>query len=151
MNYKKPKLYSLTPSHKTLGKSIARGRRYSLAMQAWEDPKTKQYILKLISITLKREISTMCSDKTNSLLRRQAPDSLEKFSWNELELELDQYAPTLSYLLRSCFATRVPRPNKTYMLCMCASLMLRNRRPAMSLLQKIISLVLYSGHCSKQV
>ena len=54
-------LYSFT--QKRLGKSIARGSRYSLAVQAWEDPKIKQYILKLISITLKREISTMCSDK----------------------------------------------------------------------------------------
>ena len=39
MNYNKPKLYIVTPSRKRLGKSIARGSRYSLAVQAWEYPK----------------------------------------------------------------------------------------------------------------
>ena len=43
------------------------------------------------------------------------------------------------------------RKNKTYMLCVCAALMLNNRHPSVSLLQKIVSLVLYIAHCSKQV
>ena len=120
-------------------------------MEAWKDPKIKQYILKLIGVTLRKEISTMCSDKTNSVLMGQAPDFLEGFKWNKLESELDKYAPTLSCLLNSCFTTRVLRQNSKYMLCMCASLMLKNRCPTMSLLQKIISVVLYCGHCSKQV
>ena len=151
MNYKNPKEYILTPSRKKLAKSIARGSRYSLAVQAWEDLKIRKYILKLICVTLKREINTMCSDKTKSLLREQAPDCLQNFNWSQLELELGTYAPTLPCLLDACFSTRVLRQNRTYMLCMCASLMLKNRRPSMSLLQKIVSVVLYGGHCSKQV
>ena len=151
VNYKQPKLYPLTPSRKRLGKSIARGSCYLLAVQTWEDPKIKQYILKLISVTIRREISTMCSDKTNSLLLGQEPDSLNSFNWRMFESELDKFAPTFSHLLCSCFTTRIPRQNATYMLCMCASLMLRNRRATMSLLQKIISVVLYCGHCSKQL
>ena len=69
VNYNQPKLYPLTPSRKRLGKSIVRGSHYSLAVQAWEDPKIKQYILKLISVTIRREISTatMCSDKLTSV------------------------------------------------------------------------------------
>ena len=151
MNYKKPKLNTLTPSRKKLVKSVARGSRYSLAVQAWEDKKINQYILKLISITLRREINTMCSDQTNSLLMGQTPECLKNFTWKKFELELDKYAPTLSCLFRSCFATKAPRQNRTYMLCTCASLMLRNRHPTMSLLQKLISVILYSGHCPKQV
>ena len=49
MNYKKPKSYTLTPSRKKLVKSVARGSRYSLAVQAWDKknqsvhPKAYQY------------------------------------------------------------------------------------------------------------
>ena len=93
----------------------------------------------------------MCSDRTASLLREKSPEFLSNFKWNQLELELGMHAPTLSQILHACFTTRVPRKTKTYMVCMCAAMMFKNRRPSMSLLQKIISVILYIGHCSKQV
>ena len=151
MNYKKPKSYTLTPSRKKLGRSVARGSRYSLAVQCWEDPTIKRYILKLLSVSLRREIAAMCSDKTNSLLKEQSQDCLQNFSWSKLEAELNNHAPTLYFVLHSCFTTKVPRQNSTYMLCTCACLMMRNRRPSMSLLQRTISILLYSGHCLKKV
>ena len=67
MNYNKPKVYALTPSRKRLGKSVARGSRYSLAVHAWKDPKIQPYLLKLIGITLRKEISIFCSEKTRHL------------------------------------------------------------------------------------
>ena len=119
-------------------------------MQSWDDPTIKGYLLKLMSVTIRREIGAMCSDKTNSVLKGESTD-LKNFSWSKLDAELKIHAPTLSFFLESCFKTKVPRQNSTYIIFICACLILKNRRPSMSLLQRTISLLLYVGHCSKKV
>lgn len=143
--------YSLTPSRKNLGKHVARSNRQSIARHCWDDPIIRCHLLKILHTTLRKEIGTMCSDQTNSLLLDQSPDCLLEFKWDQLQSELGMHSPTLNSLLHACFSTRVPRENKAYLVCLCAALMLKNRRPSMSLLHKIVSLILFSGHCSKQV
>ena len=131
---------------------MARGSRYRIAQHCWKDQIIKGYLLKLVGATLHGEIATMCSDRADSLLKSQSvSEDLPAFQWGKLEAEMQVHAPTLTSLLHACFKTRVPRQNLQQMVCLCAALMCKHRRPTMCLLQKIISIILYNGHCSKQV
>ena len=147
MGYKKTKSYILTPSRKNLGKFVARESRNSIAIHCWKDPIIRRYILKALHITLRREICAVCSNEADSLLKSQSPG----FKWHQLEAELSTHAPTLKSLLHACFSTTVARQNEIYLVSFCAEMMFKQRRLSMSLLHKILSVILYSGHCSKQV
>ena len=51
----------------------------------------------------------------------------------------------------SCTKTRGDRSNRSAVICTVASILLKFRYPEMSLVHKIITCILYTGHCSKQV
>ena len=151
MGYKKTKSYILTPFRKNLGKFVTRKSRNSIAIHCWKDPIIRRCILKALHIALRREIFTMCSNDADSLLKSQSSESLPGFKWHQLEAELSTHAPTLKSLLHACFSTKVPRQDETCLVYLCAAMMFKQRRPPMSLLHKILSVILYSGQCSKQV
>ena len=90
----------------------------------------------------------MASDNVHSIL---STGSMKEFQWKTLIKELCTYAPVLLNILQAAIKTRVPRSNTNAVVCTCAAILLKHRNPKMSLLQKIISLILYSGHTSKQV
>ena len=66
INYKKPHTYSLTPSCKRLGKTLARGRRRVVAIECLKDP-TRRHIMK-IGILERNEMVAMCTDERGSIL-----------------------------------------------------------------------------------
>lgn len=115
------------------------------------DPQTRHHILEMIGRIIRSEMTVMCSDKTGSVLRSQSMQDLKNFKWKKLISELEKSAPVFLQLLRSCTQTRKPRENRDSVIGMCAAIVLKNRFAKMSLLQKILSLVLYAGHCGKQV
>ena len=93
----------------------------------------------------------MTSDNAHSFLCSQSKADLKEFKWDRLHAELSDNAPTLLSILLAATKTRVPRPNAHIVVGTCVAILLKHCNPKMSLLQKIISLVLYAGHASKQV
>ena len=89
-----------------------------------------------------KEIKTMCADNTNSILRS---NDLELFSWDKVMQEAKVYAPILCSLLEVCI------PDDICMRGYLVALLCHLRWNHMNLHLKIISCILYSGHCSKQV
>lgn len=85
-----------------------------------------------------------------SFLGSGSIDDLNQFQWDRLHRELSTEAPILLSILINATKTRVPRPNSHIIVGTCVSLLLKHRNPKMSLLQKMISIVLYAGHASKQ-
>ena len=78
VGYQKPVsyMYVLTPSRKYMGKFIARGSRRSTAIQCLRDVGVKGHIMNEISTTIHREIATLCSDRTDSILKHQSTEIL---------------------------------------------------------------------------
>ena len=94
----------------------------------------------------------MCSRaNTNSILCNQSSDALNTFTWGKLHDELAERAPLLLTLLEMCTHTRKPRINRQAVIGLCAVILLKFRFSKMSLVQKIVSLILYAGHAGKQV
>ena len=96
-------------------------------------------------------MKVMVSDKVNSILRSQSANELKPFDWNLLIEELTLHAPYLLNILTGITKTNTPRTNQSAIIGVCTAILLKHRYNRMSLVQKILSIVLYSGHASKQV
>lgn len=150
VGYKKPKTYFLTPTRKKIGKAVARGSKCTVARECFSDPTTRNFALNYLGTILRKEIKTMVSHNTNSILHSPV-SSMKCFTWDTLLDELKKYAPTFLHLLNSLTKTKSKRPNEKAVIGICAAILLKHRDPTMSLIQKITSIILYAGHTSKQV
>ena len=127
---------------------MARRSKKTIAVESMKDPSTRQVLVKLFGKEVRKEVRSMASE---SFLSSQSKDDLKNFQWDRLHTELSLKAPLLLNILFDVTKTRVPRPNSHIVIGICVAILLKHRNPKMSLLQKIISLVLYAGHASKQV
>jgi hypothetical protein len=139
----------LTPSRKRIGRAVARRSRSALVAEVLKDPTTKQCMMKRIGLLIRREMRQMCS--IESILKSQSKCDLKDFTWKKLLCELELNAPLLFSILQSCTATQIPKPNREAVIGMCSAILLKHRFSKMSIVQKVISMILYAGNCSKQV
>ena len=152
MFYKKrPRTSVMTPRRRKLCRPLARGSKCALARRCLNDRSVKKYIVKGMGASLRHEIAQLCSDNSMFVLRNKHPDTLKTFSWEVLLNQAKELAPTLTELLFSCTKTRKPRKNQKAIVGLLVGIMCKHRRPALSLIQQVISLILYSGHASKRV
>ncbi len=159
---------------KTLTRSIGRKNRASIARQVMRDPKTKEKVLGILATHVQKEMTTMCSRKTGSILRSAAPEDLKSFSWDTIVAEAQTRAPTLFQILKGTVEVkrrvtwskskttskpgekgqpkvRSCRPTQAAVIGVCSAVLLRHKNTHMNLLQKVVSLLLNGGHASKQV
>lgn len=152
VNYsKEPRNYTLTPSRKKIGKAVGRGSKKAVICECMKISTMRKYIVQILGQKLRNELASLCSEDANSILREQSPDALTGFSWGKLHDELEARAPTFLSLLEMCTHTRKPRCNRMAVIGMCAVLLLKFRFVKMSLVQKVVSLILYADHSGKQV
>lgn len=84
---------------------------------------------------------------SNSEKQERRPDDF----YMEVLLEaVQENAPTLFPLLQSCIPTATSLNHKA-ITGMCVAILTKARCSSACLAQKSVSLVLYAGHCSKQV
>lgn len=148
VGYTQPKTYTLTPRRKRLGKAVTRKCQLGIATETMKNPITRKKILLLVGREVQKEVRNMTADSTHSILGREA---WKEFEWDTLLEELQINAPVLLSILQAATRTRAPRSNTKSVIGTRAAILLKHRSPKMSLLQKVISLVLYSGHTSNQV
>ena len=96
-------------------------------------------------------MKVVCSDATASMLRNDEREQLSSFSWDALIKELSTNAPIFTSILKECTKTKVKRINEQAVIGVCAGILLKHRFNRMSLLQKIISIILFNGCSSKAV
>ena len=143
----------LTPSHKRFGKSLARGGKLSIAAQCLRDLDCRKHVVAGIGRVLRSELAVMCSKGFGSILRSTSPENLKSFSWHQVVAEMQACTPTLLHLLQSCMRTKrgFYKHKQKSIIGFLVSIMCKYRCQQMSLFQKMVSLVLYAGHSSKQV
>ena len=140
MNYKNPCNYHLTPSRKKVWKAVA---RVSTKMhKRFQNEDVHNSADGTTAGQLRNELTSLCSEAANSVLRNQSADALRGFTWGKLHDELAARAPTLLSLIECCMYTRKPRCNRMAVIGMCAVLLLKLRFHRMCLVQKIVSLLL---------
>lgn len=145
------KNYILTPSRKPLGKMIARGSHMAIAKQCINDPKVKSLMLRHLILLFRREISTLCSDRVGSVMLGSSAEEMCAFSTSKFINEAKQHAPTLLQIIQSLTKSRIATNNQEAITAMILATLCKCKRPKMNLLHKIISVLMYFGHCNKKV
>lgn len=156
-----------TPNRRHISKAAARGHKkgsqllhilnyhcfYFIAVtdHCFKDETIREYSVNKVAQIIHSEVKKMCTHDVNSILRQTSCESLGNFQWCNLISELQQHAPTLMTILNACTKTRRYRKNKNGVIGMCAAMLLKFRYNRMSLVQKLISTILYAGHSGKQV
>ena len=130
----------MTPRRRQLCKPLARDSHCSLAQKCLQDHRVKKYITKDFGISLRKDIAGLCSDISN----------LTEMKWEDVLCLMKLKAPTLLSLLQSCTKTKKARRNQNAIIGVLASILCKYRRPSASILQKIVSFILYTGHASKK-
>ncbi len=147
-------MYTVTPNRRRICRPLVRRSYTSFAIQCVKkNQATKQAVVNVVGQVLRSEIAAICSDNFNSIMRDKSVMSVQNFKnvATSLHSELRSKAPTLLYLLMSCLKTAKPRRNTEYIVVVVVSILCKHRRPSACLIQRIISLILYVGHASKQV
>lgn len=145
---------------KRIGRSVGRRNPGAIARQAMAHPKVKQAVIRVAGKLVRKEMMAMCKRDDPSVLRNSSREAMQSFSWDSLVDELQEKAPTFLQLLRGCIRTKrrlVSKTGRSYIanentiIGLCAAILLRHRNTRMNLVQRIISVILYSGHTPKQV
>ena len=101
----------------------------------------------------------LCKMNPPSMLRDTSLESLTSFTWDALVEELRERSPTLYQILKEAAQKRrkVSKARKSYIvedntvIGLCSAVLMRHKNNKMNMVQRIISLLLYSEHASKQV
>ena len=97
--HSKARVFQLSRSLKSLGRSVGRRNRSSIARQAMKDSRIRKKVVERMGKLMSQELTNLASLKSNSMLRNCSCQALEQFSWKELLVELEKETPiTLSLL-----------------------------------------------------
>ena len=150
---RKANVQRLTHSLKRLGRSVGRRDRASIARQVVADRKLLMKTVPLIGKAMAREMLAL--RYVDTMLKNSNPSALEEFSWKKLLDELRETAPvTTSLLTNSVTCLRLSRSKKVNtdaIVGLCCGLLARARSQKLNLVQRLISVLLYGGHATKQV
>lgn len=156
----RPRQFKLTPSRKGLGNSIARGKPLAIARKCLNNQAIRKHVISCLGQQLRQELSTMCSDSLNSCLRTtNVRADFSSFSLDNIIQELEDHAPLFLQFLVMCMnrksgchcTAKSLHATSKIAIVLCASVILKQRRSCMSLIQKVVAVILYSGHASKMV
>lgn len=153
---------------KKLVRGVASKKRRTVARQAILDPGIRSHVFMILK-KVQKEMTRLSSKSFNSLLGASSAEALTAFTWEKLAQQISHAAPTLYAVLDACVdvkrrrsvegdgksktkaKTRARQCSSTAILGVCAGILLRHRNHHMNLVQRLVALVLHSGHSAKQV
>lgn len=122
-----------------------------LALDMLKDDKSLYWIVKGIGKILAIELRRLSSKHNNSAQRKNDKESVICFPWEGIIKEAVTHCPILTNLLLSCTTTKSKQQDQKYIITTIICILSKYRCPSMSLFQKMISMILYSGHAGTKV
>ena len=149
---KKNRYFHLSGSLKKIGKYVGRGNKRSIAEAVVDNSAIRGEVVCALMSKAHKEITKLCSDSNDSILRMTTKPALEHFTWDRVWHELQHSAP----LLLSLLTNLLPPAKREAVsirpaLCVCASIFLKVQNHKLNVVQTMIGLVLRAGHANKQV
>ena len=151
---------SLQPLGEAKGKivgSLVAGDIPSTTSAIMEMKELKEAIYNHYMQTLTNECINLCSTADDSLFRNIPVTAMAKYSWSDFMKELQSKAPTLLLTLLTLVSFNDHRNTKKLGtshfpgVCSAVAILLKERSKNMCGLQSLVSVIMYSCHCEKQV
>ena len=128
---------------------VARGSKAAIARHCLQDPIITKHILSKLSHILQTEIASLCSEKNGSTLKTCT--TLEDFCFDDVIEDGNRSCPFLMSILKACTSSRYSYINQKALQVMFLAVFCKCRSEKVNTVQKILSVILYFGHCSQQV
>ena len=146
----KHSIHYLTHSMKKVGRSVGRRNCSSIAKQAMNHTRIRQFILKRVGKLIRKDMERICSKQASSILRERSPDAMKSFTWADFIQEMEQSSPVFCQMLKECVQRkrRKAKQGTSYavddaaVIGMSVAMLLRHRNTRMNLVQRIISTLL---------
>ena len=106
---------------------------------------TSKHVLPLVAKQIRKEFNSICSSSFRSVLKKDNK-TLKTFRWEPLLTEFKQKVPSLLGLLKLI----LPKGGIPFW-CFVISVLLKKRNQNMSLMQRLVSILLYGNAAHKQV
>ena len=126
---------------------MVRGKPSSVANHVMKDQRYRPFVLAAVGKAISNEVINLCSDGVSSILRKANKEDLSSFTWDKVLEEAKQFSPCLFEILKNSLKAQGCKSVKG----MIISLFCLSQNSTMNVVQKLVALVLYGGHCSKQV
>ena len=139
------KRYTLTPSRKRIAMSLCRNNRKAFARHSLNNGTLRKQLLQKIEMNIKAEMKAVCSDP--NLLMGEI-EVLKTVTFNSLSAILKDKAPILMGLMRACIPKTSAKMQTVSLMCIA---MLIKTHQSITVVQMLLSLILYAGHAGKQV
>ena len=140
------KSFKLTPNRKRPVMSLSR-RNYTAAANGLTNSEClADHLLDSVALQVRNEMTYICSKGHNSILRNPSTKNIQEFNWRSVCLELQADVPTLFKLL-SGFLPKADNRFLAFVMCM----LLKKHCKFMSLVQTVMSTLLYGHSAKKQV
>ena len=136
-----------TPSRKRSIRRLARRSYVSTVSALVNSPTTAQSVVSKLAIRIKEEMKEVSCASHNSVLR-DSVEAVKHFNWETVKMELLQKIPTLMSLLSQLVGRASER---SPLICLLASMILKSRHNHMGLVQRAMSIMLYGNGTAKQV
>lgn len=151
MEHKTPKVCNLTtPRRSRLTSLVVRGTAKSVARYCMAHPYYSKAMIQEAARQMIHELKVACSDTANSILSSKETSALLYFDWKLIADEAKQHSPMFFALLESMFDF-CNELQKSTLIGVVYAIVCQSYRETMNLFQRLISVILYAGHCSKQV
>ena len=128
----------MTPSRRRICRPLIRRIFNSFAASTtMKSGASRQAIVKMVGRMLQKEVASLCSNKSESVLGKKPSNEMGNFFdlINAIIKELQFRAPTLLSLLKWALKTRRARQNCNVIMAMIISIICKNRRSSVSLFQ----------------
>ena len=148
---------TLSQQERKVAQSLVVGNTAEFVAATMEVEKFKEGVFTHFLQTINTECGTLSQTSCPSLFRSIPVASLSSISWVEFIAELGSKAPTFLKILVFLFSINDAR-NKTKVgavhfpgICAAVAVLLKERCREMCGIQSLVSVLMYSCHCEKQV
>lgn len=141
-----------------MARALLGGDAGSIAKAALSVEGVREAMITHLLWTVNQECSKLCQKHPIASIFRKIPvEKLAELKWDDLMMELEHDAPLLLRIL-GCVAARNDRRNTCKVgaahhpgICTAIAVILKERNRQMCGIQSLLSLLMYSCHCEKQV
>lgn len=141
----KPLKKTLCGGYQAIGKALAHGVPSQIASAALKHPAVRKQLLVKTFQLMSKEITSLCSIKTPSLLRKSGKEDLSNFNLQNICEEWKQKAPIFySFLMTSAVNKRTKNYSWFPSVCVAGSVLLKQRSEKMDATACVIGVLLKS-------
>ncbi|XP_019854606.1 PREDICTED: uncharacterized protein LOC109583625 [Amphimedon queenslandica] len=137
----------LPPSLRGVGQSVGRKSRIAIVNKVLKDNRMKAMTIRKVGQLIRKDLKLLC--KQNSSFCDKRISEIEQFDWARVTSCVRNTAPLLFTILDE--ALNESGLEKEIAIDMCTSIMLKTHSERASLVQRLISVLLFSSHAPKQL